>query len=96
MGAVENSGCEHSQPDKKDISHDNVSDFLSTSSNVSAVASPQSGALTSVSPVFILQSRYRVVDNFSNYNSCNQVYVARLLYHRTFFQNKCHSIPHKC
>ena len=96
MGAMENPSCEHSQSSKQDISHDNVSDVLSMQSSTSAIASPQSGALNSVSPVFILQSRYRVVDNFSNYNSCNQVYVARLLYHRTLFQKKYHSIPHKC
>ena len=96
MGAIENPSCEHSQSSKQDISHDNVSDVLSMQSSTSAIASPQSGALNSVSPVFILQSRYRVVDNFSNYNSCNQVYVARLLYHRTLFLIFYHFIPHKC
>lgn len=70
-------------------SEDNASLELSSVSPKSSLCSlMQSEAALPMRPSSFLQSRYRIVEISPSLRSRDDVYVAKLLYHRTLFQNK--------
>lgn len=70
-------------------SEDNASLELSSVSSKSSLCSsiPCEAAMPS-RPASFLQSRYRIVEISPSLRSRDDVYVAKILYHRTLFQNK--------
>lgn len=70
-------------------SGDNASlELSSVSSKSSQCSSNQYEPPVTMKPASFLQSRFRVVEITPSLKPRNDVYIAKLLYHRTLFQNK--------